>query len=137
MVVSNAVSGAVVTVATTIPGASRLGPTNGQWTLTRTGSTAAALTVSYNLGGTAVNGVDYNTLATSITIPAGAASATLSVTPKPATNYVGSEAVTLSLTGSAAYTVGSPGSATSSFLAAILTASVCAWTFETSRWKKR
>jgi hypothetical protein len=51
------------------------------FTVSRTGSTGASLTVPYTIGGTATNGIDYITLPGSITIPANAASATISVTP--------------------------------------------------------
>lgn len=37
----------------------------------RTGSTADAVTIHYTIGGTAINGVDYNTIPDSIVIPAG------------------------------------------------------------------
>ncbi len=54
--------------------------TTGGLTLTRTGSTATALLVSYTLSGTAVNGVDYNALPGLVTIPAGQSAVTVPVT---------------------------------------------------------
>src|SRR6185312_12325585 len=54
--------------------ASEPGTDTGTFTISRTGSTAAPLTVHYSLGGTAKNGVDYQTLSGSATIPAGASS---------------------------------------------------------------
>lgn len=51
------------------------------FTFTRTGSAGADLIVPYSIGGTATNGTDYTSLSGSITIPNGAASATLSVSP--------------------------------------------------------
>src|SRR5258706_818199 len=66
-----------VTIAATDANASRVGLDPGTFTITRSGNTSAALTVNYSLGGTATNGSDYNSLATSLTIPSGAASATL------------------------------------------------------------
>jgi len=101
-----------ITVAVSDANASRVGPDNGAFTITRTGSTASALTVNHSLGGAAVNGTDYNTVSTSVTIPAGAASATLTIVPKPATSYVGSKTVTLTLATNADYNVGSPNDAT-------------------------
>ncbi len=53
----------------------------GKFTITRTGDTSADLLVSYTLAGTATNGVDYNSLPGSVTIPAGSASAVVTVTP--------------------------------------------------------
>ena len=53
--------------------------TNGLFTVTRTGSTASALTVFYVTGGTATAGSDYVALSGSVTIPATASSATISL----------------------------------------------------------
>jgi len=113
IVVSNSapVTSPTVTVAATDANASLVGPDNAVFTISRTGSTASALTVNYSLSGTAVNGTDYNTLNTSVTIPAGAASTTITVVPQPATSLVGSKTVALNLTANAAYTVGSPNNA--------------------------
>ncbi len=47
----------------------------------RTGSITNAINVAYTIGGTATNGVDYVTLPGTVTIPAGAANATILVTP--------------------------------------------------------
>lgn len=38
-------------------------------------------TINYTVGGTATNGVDYNTIGNSVTIPAGATQATIGITP--------------------------------------------------------
>src|SRR5205807_168957 len=84
----------------------------GVFTVSRTGSTAGALTVPIVLGGTATNGSDYNSLASSVTIPAGQASAQIVVTPIDDNLVEGNETVVASLGASAAYTVGSPSSAT-------------------------
>src|SRR5439155_2291716 len=70
-----------VSVAATDPEASEPGPDPGTFTLSRSGSMASTLTVRYSLGGSAANGIDYQSLPTSVTIPAGAASATVTVTP--------------------------------------------------------
>ena len=101
-----------VTVAATDASAGEAGPNVGVFTLTRGGSTASALTVNYTLGGTAGNGTDYNTLSSSATIPAGAGSATVTVTPKPDTLNEVTETVILTLAADANYTVGSPNNAT-------------------------
>jgi len=101
-----------VTAAASNANASRVGPDNGSFTITRTGGTTTSLAVNCSLGGTAVNGTDYDTLSTSVTIPAGAASATITVIPKLAASYVGPVAATLLLTANPAYTVGPSGNAT-------------------------
>jgi hypothetical protein len=69
------------------------------------------LTVNFSLGGTAANGTDYNSLATSATIPAGAASATITVAPKASASLVGAETAVLTLAANSAYTIGSAGNA--------------------------
>src|SRR5204862_6420105 len=66
-----------VRVVATDADASEQGRDPGEFTFTRTGDASLDLTVNYTLGGTAQNGTDYQPSGTSVTIPAGAASATL------------------------------------------------------------
>jgi uncharacterized protein (DUF1800 family) len=68
-----------VSVAATTATTDAKGAAPGVFTITRTGSTAAPLTVYYTLGGSAVAGFDYAALPGSVTIPAGASSATVSI----------------------------------------------------------
>ena len=70
-----------VTVAATDATATEAGLTTGTVTVTRTGATTSALTVLYSPSGTATAGSDYVTLSGTVTIPSGAASATITVTP--------------------------------------------------------
>jgi hypothetical protein len=74
-----------------------------QFTVTRTGPTTAALTVSFTTSGTATNGTDYANIGTSVTIPAGAASAPINIAPTDDTAVEGNETVTLTLASNAAY----------------------------------
>jgi Tfp pilus assembly protein PilE len=101
-----------VTISATDPNASETGPDTGTFTVSRTGSTGAALTVNYTVGGTATSGSDYSALAGSVTIPSGSASATITVTPVDDTTVESSETVIATLSSGASYTVGSPGNAT-------------------------
>lgn len=84
------------------------GPKNATFTVRRYGSTNQDLTVTYAIGGTATNGVDYATLPGSIMIPAGQRQALISVVPledgAPALNRT----VVLKLTASTNYTIGFP-----------------------------
>ncbi len=57
------------------------GPKNAIFTIRRDGPTNAALTVTYDLGGTASNGVDYVELPGTATIPAGERSTLVPVVP--------------------------------------------------------
>jgi len=57
------------------------GPKNATFTIRRDGSTNGPLTVTYAIGGTASNGVEYVTLPGSVTIPDGARRALITVVP--------------------------------------------------------
>jgi hypothetical protein len=57
------------------------GSQSGAFTIQRTGDTGQALVVNYRLSGTATNGVDYQRLSGTVTIPAGQSSATIGVMP--------------------------------------------------------
>jgi hypothetical protein len=103
----------VVTIAATTPNASEVGPVNGAFTFSRTGSTAFALNVSYAIGGTASHGNDYAAIPFSVQIPAGQGSTTLTITPLPDGIVEGDETVILTISPSATeYVVGAPSSAT-------------------------
>ena len=102
----------VTVVATDANAAEAATPDTGTFTVSRTGSTAAALTVNYTVGGTATNGTDYTTIPTSVVIPAGSASATITVTPIDDAVSEGDETVVVTLSSSASYNVGSPSAAT-------------------------
>ena len=52
-----------------------------EFTISRTASTTNALTVNFALAGTALNGVDYETISNSVVIPSGATSVTVAVNP--------------------------------------------------------
>ncbi len=70
-----------VTVVATDANASESGSNTGSFTVSRTGPTTAALSVSYALTGTAGNGTDYSALSTTVLIGVGQGSATVTVTP--------------------------------------------------------
>lgn len=78
----------------------------GAFAVYRTGSTAAALTVNYTVGGTATSGSDYTALAGSVTIAAGASSAAIVVTPVDDSNVESIETVTVTLAQSITYQLG-------------------------------
>jgi gliding motility-associated-like protein len=56
---------------------------NGSFEFCRTGDRTNAYVVNYTIGGTAINGVDYQLLPGSVTIPAGQECATVEVVPLP------------------------------------------------------
>lgn len=85
---------------------------SGTFTVKREGDLTANLLVSYGLSGTASNGVDYVTLPGVVTIPAGAASADISVAALNDALLEGDESVILTLLTNAGYNLGLPGRAT-------------------------
>lgn len=101
----------VVTVTASTPSASENGVV-GQFAINRSGSTATALTVNYTVGGTATPGQDYTALTGSINIPVNASSVTVAVAPIDDNLVEGNETVVVTLSTNAAYTLGSPASAT-------------------------
>ncbi len=101
-----------ITIAATDPNAAEAGPDPGVFTFTRTGDTTNALAVNFTIGGTAMPGLDYSSIGSSVTIPAGQATATVTVTPIFDALFEGSEIVILTLAPGDGYTVGSPDTAT-------------------------
>lgn len=95
----------VVGVAATDAAATETAGNTGTFTVTRTGPTTAALTVQLALGGTATNGTDYTQIPATVTIPAGSASATVTIKPIDDAVYEGSEAATLTLQSGGGYTI--------------------------------
>ncbi len=102
----------VVSIAATDPDASEVGPDPGAFTVTRAGPTTAPLIVYYTVGGTASPVRDYVALPGSVSIPAGADSSPITVTPAEDSLFEGAETVIVTLSPNAAYDVGSPSSAT-------------------------
>jgi hypothetical protein len=111
-----------VTVAATDASASESGSDVAVFTLSRSGSFTAALTVNFTLTGTATNGSDYTTVPLTATIPEGDASATVTIAPIADGIVEGTEDVVLTLA-DGDYTIGSPGTATATIadLAPIVT----------------
>ncbi|RPI61687.1 MAG: hypothetical protein EHM48_05235, partial [Planctomycetaceae bacterium] len=88
-------------------------PSNtGTFTVTRSGYTGADLTVNLSRSGTAANGTDYNSIGTTVTIPNGQSSATITVTPIDDATTESTETVILTLSSGTDYAIGSPNSAT-------------------------
>ena len=78
------------------------------FTLTRTGDTSSDLTIFYSLGGTALNGTDYDTNELSAVIPAGSASVEVTITPIDDTEAEPVETVTLTVLPTTNYDIKSP-----------------------------
>jgi hypothetical protein len=106
----------IINVAASAASASEAGPVPGSFTFTRTGSTASPLTVNYKFNGTAAKWDDYRRpqgdIPESITIPAGASSATLTIVPVVDGQTEPMETVILTVLTNTAYNVGINPSAT-------------------------
>jgi hypothetical protein len=85
-----------VTINASDSDAAETGPDSGTLTVIRDGSTATDLTVHYTVSGSASTS-DYNSLASSITIPVSQANATITITPVDDTIVEEGETLTLIL----------------------------------------
>jgi hypothetical protein len=96
-----------VSVTSTDGEASESGDT-GQFSITRSGDLSSPLTIAFNTSGTAQNGVDYEDLGTSVTIPPGLSSALLVLHPKTDSVIENDETVDLILEMGSGYNIGAP-----------------------------
>ena len=95
-----------VTLAVTDAQAAEAGLDPGSFTVTRTGDTSQDLTVLYRTSGTATPGADYAALPGAVTIPAGSATAPVTVTPIDDAVYEVNETVKVTLAADPAYELG-------------------------------
>lgn len=84
---------------------------SGQYVITRTGDTTAALTVNLQVRGTATAGTDYNSLPAAVTIPAGATSVTVPLIVKDDTLSESTETVVVSVIAGSGYAIDSAATA--------------------------
>ena len=104
-------NGPNVTIAATAGTAYEAGLVPGAFTVSRAGDTSQPVTIPYTVAGTATPASDYVALNGSITIPAGATSASIPVVPIDDTIVEPNETVIVILSAPDGYVVGSPGSA--------------------------
>jgi serine protease len=95
-----------ISIAASDASASEAGAQTGAFTLTRTGSTAAALQVTLAMTGTATAGTDYQAITTAVTIPAGSGTAVVTVTPTDDTVFEGDETVIATIQTSSTLEIG-------------------------------
>lgn len=84
-----------VTVAATDDAAAEIDGSTALVTFTRTGDTGLPLLVPITTGGTAISGTDFAAIPATVTIPAGSATTTLTVTPVSDTLAQGARTVTI------------------------------------------
>jgi hypothetical protein len=96
------------------------GAANLVYTLTRSGSTANAMTVNFSVGGTAsftqpdytqTGAATFNATSGTVVIPSGSSTATVTIDPSADTTVEPDETVNLTVTSGVGYTVGSPSAA--------------------------
>ncbi|HBL77296.1 MAG: hypothetical protein A2W90_22000 [Bacteroidetes bacterium GWF2_42_66] len=115
IVMGSSASLPTVTIAATDAAAGEAAtPNTGTFTVSRTGSTTAALTVNFSAPtGTATLTTDYTLSPSgSVSIPIGSSTATVTVTPVDDAAVESSETVILTLDTGTGYTIGSPSAAT-------------------------
>jgi len=100
-----------VTITATDLIAQEEGLDTASFTVSRTADITDPLTVHYSRSGTAVNGVDYEALSGSVTVPAGQLSTQIIITPQSNPETEIAEDVTLTITEDAAYIIGTENSA--------------------------
>ena len=105
-----------VTINATDDTAAEPGANIGRFTLARSGSTTAPLTVLLNIGGTATPGGDYFALPGSVTLAAGQSATNLPVVPRDDAVVEGPESIVLTLVPAQTYSNGVPDSATVSLI---------------------
>jgi hypothetical protein len=105
-----------VSIAVSPASVSEDGATNLTYTVTRSLNLSSATTVNITTTGTAGSGTDYAGGVASVTIPAGATTATITINPAVDGTVEADETVTLSVAAGSGYTVGAPSSATGTIL---------------------
>jgi hypothetical protein len=101
-----------VAVSATVANANEQGPTSGLFTVTRNNKGSTDLVVAYTLSGAAANGTDYVKLPGTVTIPANATAAVISVSAIDDQVCEGTETAVITLKPSTAYTVSASDEAT-------------------------
>ena len=105
-----------VSIAVAPASVSEDGATNLTYTVTRSLNLPSPTTVNITTSGTATSGTDYTGGVTTVTIPAGATSATVVIDPTVDGTVETNETVILTVAAGSGYTVGAPASATGTLL---------------------
>ena len=91
--------------------ATELGAQSAKFLLGRNGPTSTPLTINFTLGGSAVNGVDYQLVTTSVTLGDLQTVAEVEIVPLADGDVEALETVTLTITSNNAYVIGGPAAA--------------------------
>jgi len=102
----------IATISATDATASETQGNNGAFTVTIAPPALSAITVNLSFSGSATFAADYNSLATTLTVPAGQGSQSLTVVPFNDSKFEGDETVLVTLQTGSGYALGSPITAT-------------------------
>ncbi len=105
-----------VSIAVSPASVSEDGATNLTYTVTRSLNLSSPTVVNITTSGTATAGTDYTGSVATVTIPAGATTATITIDPTVDGTVEADETVTLTVAAGTGYTVGAPASATGTLL---------------------
>ncbi|GAA4424753.1 hypothetical protein GCM10023090_18690 [Acidovorax lacteus] len=105
-----------VTIAVSPASVSEDGATNLTYTVTRSLNLSSPTVVNITTSGTATSGVDYTGSVATVTIPAGATTATFTIDPTIDATVEADETVTMTVAAGTGYTVGVPASAMGTIL---------------------
>lgn len=105
-----------VTIAVSPASVSEDGATNLTYTVTRSLNLSSPTVVNITTAGTATSGTDYTGGVATVSIPAGATTATITINPTVDGTVEADETVALTVAAGTGYTVGTPASATGTIL---------------------
>ena len=105
-----------VSIAVAPASVSEDGATNLVYTVTRSLNLSSPTVVNITTGGTATSGTDYTGGVATVSIPAGATTATITINPTADAGFEADETVILTVAAGSGYTVGAPASATGTIL---------------------
>jgi uncharacterized protein YhjY with autotransporter beta-barrel domain len=105
-----------VSIAVSPASVSEDGATNLTYTVTRSLNLSSPTVVNITTSGTATSGVDYTGGVATVSIPAGATTATITINPTVDGTVEANETVILTVAAGTGYTVGAPASATGTIL---------------------
>jgi uncharacterized protein YhjY with autotransporter beta-barrel domain len=106
----------VASIAVSPSAVSEDGAPNLVYTVSLSQAVSVPVSVNYSVAGSAIAGSDFNTVASPLTIPAGATSATIIINPTADATIETDETVVISLAAGAGYSVGAPNSANGTIL---------------------
>ncbi len=107
LVTGNKSVSAQISITATQPAASENGPVAGVFTVTRSGGLGSSVTVNLQISGSAVNGSDYQSVASQLTFAQGQRTATVTINPYTTSTLL-TNVVQIAVASGTGYEIGSP-----------------------------